>query len=153
MVCLFQGHGVRKIRTTIHEGTQVAENSLRERFCEMCMPYFDKGQYKLFGLFSINMRSCSDFNWWQLCSAYKGAYCVFKELYDKDVFLVCVRAVSHWKPIINWNFQLFIQWPSIVRHSAAGLLEDGVLCSDKMFIERFINKCKQTKFSSSLLMN
>lgn len=62
MVRLFQGHGVRKIRTTIHEGTQVAENSLRERFCEMCMPYFDKGQYKLFGLFSINMRSCSDFN-------------------------------------------------------------------------------------------
>lgn len=36
-------------------------------------------------------------------------YCVFKELCDKDFFLVCVRAVSHWKPIINWNFQLFIQ--------------------------------------------
>lgn len=75
VVCLSQGHGVRKIRPTMREGTQVAQNSLRECFffSKMRMRYFDKGQCKLFGPFSINTHPYSSVNRWQLCLAHKAA--------------------------------------------------------------------------------
>lgn len=42
-------------------------------FSKMRMRYFDKGQCKLFGPFSINTHPYSSVNRWQLCLAHKAA--------------------------------------------------------------------------------
>lgn len=60
-------------------GNPSASEQFMRSFLKMCMRYFDKGQYKLFGLFSINMHPYSSVNRWQLCLAHKEARCIFKE--------------------------------------------------------------------------